>query len=56
MIAALVVLFLLLLLFGGGGFLSTSLQFLWFVLIVALVLWAIGFLVRGTSGSRWYYW
>jgi hypothetical protein len=56
MVAALIVLFLLLLLLGGGGLVSASMHILWIILIVALVLWALGFVFRGTSGGRWYRW
>jgi hypothetical protein len=52
---ALIVLLLILALFGGLGFVA---NFLWFVLIAALVLWAIGFLVGGADAGmgrrRWY--
>jgi hypothetical protein len=51
---ALVVLVLLLALLGGFGFAA---HLLWFVLIVALVLWAVGFLIGGVEGGgrrRWY--
>ncbi len=50
---ALLVLLLILALFGGLGFAA---QFLWIVLIVALVLWALGFRIGGASGGRrrWY--
>jgi hypothetical protein len=53
---ALLVLLLILALFGGLGFAA---HFLWFVLIVALALWALGFLVGGTGAvagghRRWY--
>jgi uncharacterized membrane protein YecN with MAPEG domain len=54
---ALLVLLLILALFGGLGF---ALHFLWIVLIVALVLWAIGFFVGSASSGvgagrrRWY--
>jgi hypothetical protein len=50
---ALLVLLLILALFGGLGFAA---HFLWIVLIVALVLWALGFLIGGASGGRrrWY--
>jgi hypothetical protein len=52
--AALLVLLLILLLFGGGGMV---LHALWYVLLIALVLWAIGFLIRGAEGAgRWYRW
>jgi hypothetical protein len=54
---ALIVLLLILVAFGAGGF---ALHVLWFVLIAALVLWAIGFLIgaadTGIGGGRrrWY--
>ena len=54
---ALLVLLLILALFGGLGFAA---HFLWFVLIVMLALWALGFLVGGAGGAvvggrrRWY--
>ena len=49
--AAVLVLLLILLLFGGGF----AYNVLWWVAIVALVLWAVGFLARGTD-ARWYRW
>lgn len=52
---ALIVLLLILALFGGLGFAA---HFLWIVLIVALVIWAIGFLIGGVEHGmgrrRWY--
>ena len=50
---ALLALLLILALFGGLGFAA---HVLWIVLIVALVIWAIGFLVGGTTTGRrgWY--
>jgi hypothetical protein len=49
------VLLLILAVFGGLGFAA---HFLWFVLIAALVLWAIGFFIGGVAdgggGRRWY--
>ena len=54
---AIVVLLLILALLGGLGFAA---HFLWFVLIAALVLWAIGFFVGGVDAGvgggrrRWY--
>lgn len=52
---ALIVLLLILALFGGLGFAA---HFLWFVLIVALVLWVIGFFIGGIESGvgrrRWY--
>ena len=56
MVAALIVLVLLLLIFGGGGLISGLGNILWIILIVGLILWALGFLLRGTSGGRWYRW
>lgn len=54
MIAALIVLALILVLLGGGGF---AMNVLWYVLIAALVLWALGFLLRSSEGGgRWYRW
>lgn len=50
---ALIVLLLILALFGGLGFAA---HVLWIILIVALVLWALGFLLRGSGGGRWYNW
>lgn len=51
---ALIVLLLLLAIFGGLGFAA---HVLWFVLIVAVALWVIGFFVGGVQGGgrrRWY--
>jgi hypothetical protein len=56
MIAALIVLVLLLLIFGGGGLLASGMQILWIILLIGLILWALGFVFRGTSGGRWYRW
>ena len=55
---ALIVLLLILALFGGLGFAA---HILWIVLIVALVLWLIGFLVGGAEAGigrrrHWYRW
>jgi hypothetical protein len=52
---AFLVLLLILALFGGLGF---AFHFLWFVLIAAVVLWAIGFLVSSAEAGfyrrRWH--
>jgi hypothetical protein len=52
---ALLALLLILALFGGLGFAA---HFLWFVLIVALALWVLGFFVGGIEAGvgrrRWY--
>ena len=53
---ALLVLLLILALLGGFGFAA---HFLWFVLLVAVLLWVVGFFVggAGTGGRRaWYRW
>jgi len=57
-LVALIVLLLILALFGGLGFAA---HVLWIVLIVALVLWLIGFLIGGAESGlgrrrRWYRW
>jgi hypothetical protein len=54
MTAAIVALLLILIIFGAGGF---ALHLLWYILIAALVIWAIGFLLRSAGGGgRWYNW
>jgi hypothetical protein len=52
--AALIALVLILAIFGGLGFAA---HVLWYVLIIAVLLWLIGFLVGGVAdggGRRWY--
>ena len=51
MAAILLALLVIALLFGLGFAVSV----LWYVAIIALVLWIIGFLVSGAE-SRWYHW
>jgi hypothetical protein len=52
---ALLVLLLILAVFGGLGFAA---HFLWLVLIAAVILWVIGFFIRGAEAGlgrrRWY--
>jgi hypothetical protein len=51
---ALIALVLILALLGGLGF---AVHVLWYVLIIALLLWVIGFFVGGIpegGGRRWY--
>ena len=50
---ALIVLLLILAIFGGLGFAA---HVLWIVLVVALVLWLVGFFIGGVDGGRrrWY--
>jgi hypothetical protein len=50
--AALLALVLILILFGAGG---AVFHLLWYVLIAALFIWAIGFLLSSAEG-RWYRW
>ena len=56
MVPLLLVLLLALLLFGAGF----ALHLLWWVAIVVLVLWLLGFVARGAGASgsraRWYRW
>ncbi|MFF2779424.1 hydrophobic protein [Streptomyces sp. NPDC058052] len=51
MVPLLLVLLLILVLFGTGF----AVEALWWIALVVLVLWVLGFLFRG-SGSRWYRW
>ena len=44
---------LLALLFGGLGFAYNA---LWIIAGILLVLWVLGFLMRGAEGARWYRW
>ncbi|QMU78119.1 hydrophobic protein [Streptacidiphilus sp. PB12-B1b] len=50
---ALLLVLLLALILGGAGF---AIHILWWVAIVVLVLWALGFVFRGSGGGRWYRW
>ena len=52
MLPLLLVLLLVLLLFGAGF----ALEILWIVAVVVLVLWLVGFFMRGAEGARWYRW
>ena len=56
MAAILVALVVILILFGLGF----TLHVLWWIAVIALVLWLLGFLFRGGTGGgrrrRWYYW
>ncbi|MFJ8542640.1 hydrophobic protein [Streptomyces sp. NPDC093586] len=56
MVPLLLVLLLALVLFGAGF----ALKVLWWVALVVIILWLLGFLVRGTSAGggrgRWYRW
>jgi hypothetical protein len=48
----LLVLLLVLILFGAGF----ALDILWILAVILLVLWLVGFFVRGVEGARWYRW
>ena len=52
--AVLLIALLIVLLLGGLGF---ALHVLWWVALIALVAWLLGFVLRVGSGARrWYYW
>lgn len=44
---------LLALVLGGLGF---AVHVLWWIALVVLALWLIGFVARGAEGARWYRW
>jgi hypothetical protein len=44
---------LLALILGGIGF---AVHALWWIAVVLLAVWIIGFFVRGAEGARWYRW
>jgi hypothetical protein len=56
MAVILVALVVILILFGLGF----TLHVLWWIAVIALVLWLLGFLLHGGRGAgprrRWYYW
>lgn len=47
------VVLLIAILLGGFGF---ALHVLWWIALAVLVLWLLGFLLRGGEGHRWYRW
>ncbi|MFH8255461.1 hydrophobic protein [Streptomyces roseolus] len=51
MIPLLLVLLLVLVLFGAGF----AVEVLWYIALAVLVIWVLGFFVRGSQG-RWYRW
>ncbi|MGH7921630.1 MAG: hydrophobic protein [Candidatus Dormibacteraceae bacterium] len=54
MLVALVVLIAIVVVLGGGG---VFIHLLWIAAVVALILWLIGFFIRGAEGAgrrRWY--
>lgn len=44
---------LIAILLGGFGF---AVHVLWWIALAILVLWLLGFLLRGGEGRRWYRW
>jgi hypothetical protein len=44
---------LLALILGGLGF---AVHVLWWIALVVLAIWLIGFFVRSAEGARWYRW
>ncbi len=50
---ALLLVLLLALLLGGLGF---AVHVLWWVALIVLAIWLIGFFARGAEGARWYRW
>jgi hypothetical protein len=56
MVPLLLVLLLVLILFGAGF----ALKLLWWIAIIVLILWLLGFVFRGASAGgrrgRWYRW
>ncbi|WP_371663632.1 hydrophobic protein [Streptomyces sp. NBC_00280] len=56
MVPILLVLLLVLILFGAGF----AVKILWWIALIVLVVWLLGFLMRSTSASgsrgRWYRW
>ena len=49
----LALIFILALVLGGLGF---AIHALWWVALIVLAVWLVGFLLRSGSGSRWYRW
>lgn len=47
------VVLLIAILLGGFGF---AIHVLWWIALAVLVLWLLGFLLRGGEGRRWYRW
>jgi hypothetical protein len=50
---AVLLVLLLALILGGLGF---AVHVLWWIALVVLAIWLIGFFVRSAEGSRWYRW
>jgi hypothetical protein len=50
---AVLLVLLLALILGGLGF---AVHVLWWIALIVLAIWIIGFFVRSAEGSRWYRW
>ena len=50
---AVLLVLLLALVLGGLGF---AVHVLWWIALIVLAIWIIGFFVRSAEGSRWYRW
>ena len=50
---AVLLVLLLALILGGLGF---AVHVLWWIALIVLAIWLIGFFVRGAEGARWYRW
>jgi hypothetical protein len=50
---AVLLVLLLALVLGGLGFAA---HVLWWIALIVLAIWLIGFFVRGAEGARWYRW
>ena len=50
---AILLVLLLALVLGGLGF---AVHVLWWIALVVLAIWLVGFFVRSVEGSRWYRW
>ena len=50
---AVLLVLLLALVLGGLGF---AMHVLWWIALVVLAIWIVGFFVRSVEGSRWYRW
>jgi hypothetical protein len=50
---AVLLVLLLALVLGGLGF---AVHVLWWIALIVLAIWLIGFFARGAEGARWYRW
>jgi len=50
---ALLLVLLIALILGGLGF---AVHVLWWIALIVLAIWIIGFFVRSAEGARWYRW